>query len=327
MPLTNFPGGVSSYGIPLSGAGTVYDMPTGAVWFVSNRTGVINGDGTSRDRPMVSIADALARAGTGDTVFVLADHAENVTASNTFSGTNAAGPNTGAQTIPANCRIIGEGKGTRRPTLTFTAAGSTLALANAGSSIENMILQGPQTGTTTVTTMVTVTAAGCSVVGCRQQLASSATALVTTGISLSSAASDFAVTDSVVDAITGTPTAWVATTGTTGAARVQILRNTARLPMATATTPVIDYTSGSGTAPTNWVIADNCLSNLTAASTVVIKGVASSTGHIVFNYLETVGGTAAAVAITTPGSMVMFQNFVAQGGKQAIAITTGGNSS
>ena len=60
---------------------------------------------------------------------------------------------------------------------------------------------------------------------------------------------------------------------------------------------------------------------------MVIKGVASATGHIVFNYLETVAGTAAAVAITTPGGMAMYQNFVAQGGKQAIATTTGGNSS
>lgn len=330
MPLTNFPGGVSSYGIPLTGQGSVYDMPCDDVWFVCNATGTQNSGGpigTSRNNPFQSLADALARADQDDVIFVLPEHAENITASNTFSGTSSTGPNTGAQTIPVNCRIIGEGTGTQRPVFTFTAAGSTLALANAGSTIENCILQGPQTGTTTVTTMVTVTAAGCAVKSCRVQLASSSTALVTTGISLSSAANDFVASDNFVDAITGTPSAWIATTGTAASARVQILRNTARIPMASASTPVIDFTSGSVTPPTNWVIADNCLSNLTAASTVVIKGVASATGHIVFNYLETVGGTAAAVAITTPGNMVMFQNFVAQAGKQAIAITTGGNSS
>ncbi len=79
MPLTNYPGGVSSYGVPLFGAGSVYDMPWGASWFVNNRTGIINGDGTSRDRPMVSLADALARASAYDTIFVGPGHAENVT--------------------------------------------------------------------------------------------------------------------------------------------------------------------------------------------------------------------------------------------------------
>jgi len=327
MPVTNFPGGASSYGIPLVGQGTVYDMPWGATWFVNNRTGIVNGDGTNRDRPMVSLADALARASAYDTIYVGPGHAENVTASNTFSGAVTGGPNTGAQTIPQGVRIIGEGSGTNRPTFTLTAVASTFALAAANSSIENVRILSPQTGSTTTTTMVTVTAAGCAVRSCQFQGSASATALVTTGISLSSAANDFQATDNTGFTVTGTPTAWLATTGTAAAARVQILRNTIRWLMSGVAVPVVDFTSGSGTAPADWVIADNCLSNLTAASTVVIKGVASATGHIVFNYLETVAGTAAAVAITTPGGMVMYQNFVAQGGKQAIAITTGGNSS
>lgn len=330
MPLTNFPGGASSFGIPLVGQGTVYDMPQGNVWFVNNSTSVpsVPGQtGTSKQSPFQSLADALARASTFDTIYVGAGHAENVTASNVFSGTASTGPNTGAQVIPAGVRIIGEGAGTNRPTFTLTAVASTFALANANSSLENIRILCPQTGTTTTTTLVTVTAAGCAVRVCQFQGSSSATALCTTGISLSSAANDFQATDNTGFTVTGTPTAWLATTGTAAAARVQILRNTVRWLMSGVAVPVVDFTSGSVTPPADWVIADNALANLTAASTVVVKGVASATGFIIFNYLETVAGTAAAVAITTPGGMTMYQNFVAQGGKQAIAITTGSNSS
>ena len=88
---------------------------------------------------------------------------------------------------------------------------------------------------------------------------------------------------------------------------------------------MIDFTSGSVTPPKDWLIADNNLSNLTAASSVVIKGVAASTGHIAYNNLETLGAAAAA-AITTPGSMVMYQNFVSQAGKTGILTTTGGSA-
>src|SRR4051812_4960432 len=192
MPNTNFPNGATSYGIPLFGQGTLYDMPCGRAWFVCNRAGVTSGDGTSRDRPLTSIADAIVQIATtnatlNDYVFVLSGHAENVTASNVFS---ASLVNTGAVTIPAGTRIIGEGEGTNRPVLTFTAAGSTLAFAAAGISLENFVLLCPQTGTTTVAAFVTITAANCGVIGCNMQVASSATALITTAVSLSSAATE-----------------------------------------------------------------------------------------------------------------------------------------
>ncbi|MBV8928865.1 MAG: hypothetical protein JO152_07060, partial [Mycobacteriaceae bacterium] len=116
MPVTNFPGGVGLYGIPSLGAGTVYDVPPGRVWFVCNRTGVTNGDGTTRDRPLLSIADAVANIATtnptlGDWIVVLSGHAENVTGSNIFS---ASLVNTTAVTIPKGTRIIGEGQGSSR---------------------------------------------------------------------------------------------------------------------------------------------------------------------------------------------------------------------
>src|SRR5215831_12262776 len=92
MPFTNFPGGVASFGIPQAGQGSLYDMPSAEVYFVCNRNGVTNGDGSSRDRPMLSIADAIAqiKTSTGQVtgaafIYVLSGHAENVTGSNIFS--------------------------------------------------------------------------------------------------------------------------------------------------------------------------------------------------------------------------------------------------
>jgi|GEM_PF-5262013 len=307
----------------IPGQGSTYDLPSGASWYVSNRAGVIAGDGKTRLRPLPSIADALAAASAYDTIYVLGGHTENVTASNTFSGSAV---NTGAMTIPVGVRIIGEGQLSRRPTLTFTAVASTIALASAGSSIENIMLFCPQTGSTTTTALVTISASSCSVRSSFFFMASSATALSATGVSLGASATYAQITDCVGFTVTGTPTSWISTSATTAPGRVHIRRNIMRMLLSSATGGVIDFSSASGIAPAEWVISDNMLSNLTAASTVVIKGVASAAGHIVNNYLETVGGTAAATAITTPGNMVMFGNQVAQAGKTSIATTTGGAS-
>jgi len=319
MPATNFPGGVSSYGIPLFGGGSVYDMPWGNSWFVNNRTSIVNGDGTSRDRPFVSLADALARATAYDTIYVGPGHAENVTASNTFSGAVAGGPNTGAQAIPQGVRIVGEGMGTNRPTFTLTAAGSTFALANANSTLENIRILCPQTGTTTNATQVAITAAGCMVRACQFQGSSSATALATTCIQLSSAANDTNILENTGFTVTGAPTSWLSTTGTVAPARVAIQRNIIRMILSATGAGIVDVSAASGTAPVDLIITDNCFANLVASSTVTIKGVASAAGIVAYNNLT--GGTTTnqtTTQINTPASLESFQNFVTSGGKWAI---------
>lgn len=329
MPLTNFPGGATSYGIPLFGSGSMYDMPWGQnVWFVNNRStpSFAGSAGTSRDNPFQSLADALARASAYDTIFVGPGHAENVTASMVFSGTAVGGPNTGAQVIPQGVRIIGEGVGTNRPTFTLTAAASTFALAAANASLENIRILCPQTGTTTNATQVTVTAAGCLIRQCQFQGSSSATALATTCIQASSAASDLQVLECTGFTITGTPTSWFSTTGTAAPSRVSIQRNFVRMLLTATTSAIVDYSANTGTVGNDWLIADNTFANTTAASTVVIKGgSAATTGHIAFNFLEDLAASAA-TAITAPGVASMFQNQLAQQGKQGIATTTGGAS-
>lgn len=305
MPLTGFPNGASSFGIPLTGPGSVYDVPPTNIWFVCNRSGVVNGDGTSRDRPMLSLADALARATAHDWIFVLSEHAENVTASNVFSGTASSGPNTGAQTIAKGVRIIGEGIGACRPAFTFTAAASTLAFAASCASIENCQLLCPQTGTTTVAALVTITAASVGVISNDMQLSSSATALCTTGISTSSAGTAARIYNNVAWGVTGTPTSWYAPTGTVGCDRVQVIGNNVQLPLSATTGGCVDLTANSGTAPKDWIIAGNVFCNKTTNSTVGLKGVSGCTGMVVENYIGIQNATGGATSINTPGNWNM----------------------
>lgn len=332
MPLTQFPNGVTSFGVPGT-PGSVYDGFSGPVLFVGNRSplgspyaSVARGDGLSADRPLPSIADALAKIGSdttsGSRIYVLEGHAENVTASNTFSGTDAGGPNTGAQVIPAGCRIIGWGQGRAKPTLTFTAAGSTIALANANSSIENINLLCPQTGTTTTAALVTVTAAGCSVIGGTMQMSSSATALATTGISLSSAANEFTVANVNGYTVTGTPTSWLSTTGTVGASRVNVMFNRVRLLLSATTGGIIDTSSASGTAPTNWDIRECDFANLTTNSTVVLKFVSGMTGQVAMCGLGFTNATGAASVINPFGNMENIQTFATTVGKAGLIAGT-----
>jgi hypothetical protein len=294
---------------------------------VGNGRSGLAGDGSQRDRPLQSIADALVKISTtsgiqtfGAIIFVEPNHAENITASNTFSGSTV---NTGATAIPAGTRIIGLGSGSNRPTLTFTAAGSTITLANAGSSLENFILKGPQTGTTTCAALVTVTGASCAVVKCLMDMAASATALCTTGVTIGANANDLTISDCTVtqSSASGTPTSWVQFTSTAAPVRTAILRNTAQLTLSSATGAVVDFSGGSGTAPLNSLITDNNFANNATNSTVAMKGVAGCTGFVAYNNLGITNATGGATAINTPGSWFMDQNFGGVQGKQGIAIT------
>lgn len=327
MGFTNFPQGVASFGIPVAGSGSLYDVPSGEVLFVCNRAGVANGNGASRDQPLTSLADAAVTIATTNPtkaaqIFVLAGHAENVTGSNIFS---ASLVNTTAVAFPAGTRIICEGFGSNRPTFTLTAAASTILLSTAGCSIENAIILCPQTGTTTVAAMVTVTGASCMIRQCAFQGSASATALVTTGISVGTAAADLQVLDCTGFTITGTPTSFISSASTAAPSRIILARNTINWLLTATTSGIIDMTGASVSGPTDMKIIFNEMSNMTAASTVVMKFSATTSGFAKNNDLQTLAG-AAATAITTPGLLVMYDNRVAQQGKQSIAVTVGGNS-
>lgn len=112
MPLTNFPNGVTSFGIPLIGSGPV--LTTGAVFFVSSVTGNNGNIGTDATKPFATIAYALTKctANNGDHIICMPGHTE------TYTGADGLDINV------AGVTILGIGRGSNRPTFNFTTAGA-----------------------------------------------------------------------------------------------------------------------------------------------------------------------------------------------------------
>ena len=132
MGITNFPNGVSSFGIPLIGSGPI--LTTGTVRFVHAGTGGTNNDGQDPDRPLTTI-DAAINLSTAtsttyagqDYIVVLPGHAETISAGD------------GYDADVAGITILGLGRASLRPTLTYSATGSTGVIGAAGVSVINLL--------------------------------------------------------------------------------------------------------------------------------------------------------------------------------------------
>lgn len=128
MPLTNYPQGLSSFGVPLIGSGPI--LTTGRVLFVNNAHGnASNGNtGESPDKPLSTIDFAVGRcsANNGDYIVVGPGHIEDING-------------TGALTVDvAGVTIVGIGSPGARPKLRFSATSSELDLVAAGCTLQNL---------------------------------------------------------------------------------------------------------------------------------------------------------------------------------------------
>lgn len=72
---TNFPHGVSSYGVPLLGGPSAY----GRYWFVDAKTGGDGNSGKTRDRPFATMSRAFEMIDSGDVIFVRGKVREQLT--------------------------------------------------------------------------------------------------------------------------------------------------------------------------------------------------------------------------------------------------------
>lgn len=121
---------------------------TGNIYFVNSATGSdASGYGLTPDAPTATIdyAVGLCTANQGDRIYVMENHAE------TISGA------TSMVVDVAGIQIVGLGRGSSAPLLTFSAAASTISVTAAGCYIENLQLYSDFTNG--VTTGVTVGAA------------------------------------------------------------------------------------------------------------------------------------------------------------------------
>jgi hypothetical protein len=128
MGITNYPDGISSFGVPALGGGGL--LTTGKFFFVHSGTGSNGNAGKEPKRPLATIdyAIGLCTADKGDTIIVMPGHAETVS--------GAAGINCDV----AGVKIIGLGQGASRPTITMSATGSTIAIGAASVWLENLLL-------------------------------------------------------------------------------------------------------------------------------------------------------------------------------------------
>jgi hypothetical protein len=128
---TNFPNGITSYGVPVMGSGAL--TTTGKVFFVSSSNVLLgsNANPESRsDLPWKTLSYAITRAtaGRGDVIVLMPSHKEDVTSP-------------GALNINVSAvRIVGIGNGANRPEIRLGGVPTAAVSVNAQSvSMENII--------------------------------------------------------------------------------------------------------------------------------------------------------------------------------------------
>lgn len=118
----------------------------GVVRYVdSNGGGSTTSGGLTRNSAFTTLASAVLASAAGDTIVVCEGHSE------TFSSSGAA-----VTIATAGLKIIGEGRGSRRPTFTFSHTGATWSITGANVLIKNLLFV---TGVDSVVTFATASSA------------------------------------------------------------------------------------------------------------------------------------------------------------------------
>jgi hypothetical protein len=149
MPLTQFPKGVSSFGVPVIGSGLAIPPTMGNYFFVSSVVGSDSNYGTDPGAPLATVAKAISytKAANGDCIVMFPYHTESIASA-------------GAWTPVAGSSIVGLGWGGSRPKISFTATGSTIAVSAANVLLQNFVTT---TGVSEVVSCIAVTAADCTI--------------------------------------------------------------------------------------------------------------------------------------------------------------------
>lgn len=207
------------------------------------------------------------RASRGDTVVVLPGHAENISSADQMSA------------LVAGTRIIGLGYGTIRPKFTWTAATATFLFDVANTSLSNCVLEmaGDPASTTalSVAAPITVSAAGCSLVGCLIRVGVDADQLATIGITTTAAGDDFSIVNCWIH---GATTSEVTTAiRLVGADRFYMSGCYVYAATSSTTVGVLQMAT---TASLNVLIEDSVFVNTKASSAHAATGMAAATGVV-----------------------------------------------
>lgn len=139
----------------------------------------------SRVYPTVNAALAQCVSGRGDYVYVLPGYTETVSTADAWS-------NLGTKTAVT---VVGLGRGTNRPTFTYSAAGATILMDAANFRIQNCVfyMAGDPASSTalTVAAPITVSAAGCALEDNFMHVGVDADQIVTIAVTTTAAADHF----------------------------------------------------------------------------------------------------------------------------------------
>jgi hypothetical protein len=128
------------------------EQAPGDVWFVDGATGSdAAGYGRTPDAPFDTLSYAFSSDSvtSGDVVYLMPGHTETIGAAGSI-----------AMDI-AGVRVVGLGKGSSRPTFTWSATGSTWTIAGANCTVDNVLCT--TTGVINVTAGILVTGADVSI--------------------------------------------------------------------------------------------------------------------------------------------------------------------
>lgn len=240
---------------------------------------------------------ARCRAGRGDIVLVDPRHSESIATADAMSN------------LVAGTRIIGLGFGNLRPTFTWTAAGATFLLDQANCVLENLVLTLASSANSgvTVAAPITVSAAGCGIVGCRINFGDDANDIVTIGITTTAAADQFLFANNdCVGATAAECTTFLQIVGVEG---LKMFNNRIVGASSSTTVGLIRFLT---TASTNIQVDGLWVRNNKALSTIAITGMAAVTGEADNVFMTVLSNDVAALtgAWATLASMVLGRNVV-----------------
>jgi hypothetical protein len=301
MPLTNFPNGVTSFGVPV--LGNVGGIPyTGTYWFVDPATGADGNEGTSPEFPFKTLYRAVSRAASGnnDVVVLIGDGASTGTArlsaalAQTIDSTATDGTldwSKNALHLVGVCAPTRVGQRARiaPPTGVYTAAtfgaDTFINVTGAGCSFTNVdIFVGFSTGSTSM--IGVLEAGGRNYYGNVniQGIADAASAGAAAARTLKITSSENTFSDCVLGVDTVTRTAANAT--------VEFANATARntfsgctFPFQTSASTPLGIIASAASAMDRWQLFDGCtfINNVQSTSTTIsgLSTLAASAGGLI----------------------------------------------
>lgn len=297
MATTNFPNGISSFGIPLFGAVQGAGPVTGQVLFVDTANGVDAGTGNGPNNPYDTLTYAISQAAANSTIYLMPGSAVTVSSA------------TALAIATAGIQIIGLGIGSARPTITLdTANTATIAVSVANVSFQNCIFVANFLSIAACFTLST--AAGFTLINC--DFRETSAVLNFLNIVKSTGAAN------TIDGLTVIGCNWngIGTTSVNSfilsanaIANAKILNNTVKLAKTTDTSILLTLTTG---VLTNLDCGYNNVysaQTATTAGSLINVGGTTSTGMVYRNFAQTLT-TAGDILYTTTVGLGAFENYV-----------------